>query len=349
MRAVRPRVALLLRSVRPCLPLLVVSAFGWACPTALAAWAGPDPSSNYAADPSCSGSQCLADAVRILDEARANLGQPPYSLPTNFDQLSAVDQAFVLTNLDRKLYGLPLITGVTDELNAAAAAGVQSANDPSTGDPSIRAYTSNWGEGYEDMALAYEDWMYDDGPGSANLDCSSLTPSGCWSHRHSVLWEFGSGPLAMGAADGTGPDGLPSDTLILAEGGSGYHPNYTYTWSEAVAAGAGSGNGGSSASGASTAPASTAPSPTRSLAGSVTSPTPQLRIMALRVRRHSISFQVAAPGGVSLACALTRLRSRYSGFRRCSQYTTYVGVARGRYRLRVRGAGQTASRYVVVR
>ena len=41
-------------------------------------------------------------------------------------------------------------------------------------------------------------WMYDDGPGSANVDCTSSDPSGCWGHRHDILWQF-SPPVAMGA------------------------------------------------------------------------------------------------------------------------------------------------------
>jgi hypothetical protein len=345
-RRVRPSVALLLRSVRPGLALLVGATLAWTASPALAAWAGPDPGSNFTADPSCNGAQCLTDAAQLLDEARASLGQPAYHLPTNFDQLSGAEQALVLTDLDRKLYGLPLIAGLTSELNQAAVAGIQSANDPSSGDPSLRAYASDWGEGYPDLPLAYEGWMYDDGPGSPNLDCSPATPSGCWSHRHVVLWEFGSGPLVMGAAAGTGPDGLPSEAMILAEGGGGYHPTYTYTWSDAVAAGAGV--SGSASPAPTAAPSAAPPTSSGSPSAAVGPPSSQIRIIHLRVRHHSISFQVAAPAGVPLSCALTRAPYWHWGFVPCSTDTTYVELHRGMYRLRVRGAGETAHRSVFV-
>lgn len=69
---------------------------------------GGDPSSNFTAGPlpsACdtapTGTTCIAAAIADLDQARARLGQPPYALPANFASLTAPEQAFVLTNLDR--------------------------------------------------------------------------------------------------------------------------------------------------------------------------------------------------------------------------------------------------------
>jgi hypothetical protein len=85
--------------------------------------------------------------------------------------------------------------------------------------------------------------MYDDGLGSPNVDCTASHRSGCWGHRHDILWAFGpSDVLAMGAAS----DGW-SYVLLLVAGfpadpswdDPGYTPTYGYTWSEAVADGAG--------------------------------------------------------------------------------------------------------------
>ena len=94
--------------------------------SSLAAGLPPDPTSNFAPDPSCSDpSSCLTEAVGALDQARARLGLPPYQLPSNFSALGPAEQVFVLTNLDRVYYGLAPITGLTADLNAAAATGVQ--------------------------------------------------------------------------------------------------------------------------------------------------------------------------------------------------------------------------------
>lgn len=41
-------------------------------------------------------------------------------------------------------------------------------------------------------------WMYYDGPGSSNRDCSAAGQPGCWGHRHNILARW-SDPLAVGA------------------------------------------------------------------------------------------------------------------------------------------------------
>ena len=90
--------------------------------------------------------------------------------------------------------------------------------------------------------------MYDDGLGGDNADCSSAHRSGCWSHRHDILWEFGSNDvLAMGAATARGPDGASYAFLLVggfpadpSSDDAGYTPTYAYTWTQAVADGAGS-------------------------------------------------------------------------------------------------------------
>jgi hypothetical protein len=214
---------------------------------ATAAWAGPDPSTNIApsslpmdcgTDPT--GAACTDTAVDILNQASATMGQPAYVLPADFDSLSPVQQLFILTNDDRTLYGLAPIPGLTGQLNQDAATGIQTDSDPWPSAGSWMAYASNWAGGFSNAVLAYDGWMYDDGPNSGNLDCTDTDRSGCWGHRHDVLWEFGGGgPLAMGAAVGTDPGGMPSFTLLLVEGNQGYQPSYSYTWAEAVADGAG--------------------------------------------------------------------------------------------------------------
>lgn len=184
------------------------------------------------------GAACLRASVALLDRARASLGQPRYALPRGFVSLSAPEQAFVLTNLDRRLYGLSPIPGLTRGLDRAAAAGVRALRDPRPA-AGWGAYTSNWAGGYPNIVLAYEGWMFDDGPGSGNLDCTRTNRSGCWGHRHDILWRFApAGPLAMGAAAGRSSRGEPSFAMLLEQERPGIRPAYVYRWVQAVRAGA---------------------------------------------------------------------------------------------------------------
>lgn len=210
-------------------------------------WAGSDPFSNFAVtalSASCGsepdGAVCLDAAVASLDQARASLGQPPYALPADFDSLTGAQQAFVLTDLDRVLYGLPPVPGLAAGLDQDAALGVQGDADPRPSEPGVAGFTSNWAGGFANLPFAYEAWMYDDGPGSGNVDCTAADTSGCWGHRHDILWEFGAGDvLGMGAAAGTDAHGAAGYAMLIADGRPTAASGYTYTWSEAVADGVG--------------------------------------------------------------------------------------------------------------
>jgi hypothetical protein len=109
---------------------------------------------------------------------------------------------------------------------------------------SVIAWGGNWAENANALGASYY-WLYDDGLGSSNLDCSPASPAGCWGHRDNELGLAGDqasygGTLVMGAAEDTGPNhgGWASLTelTVLA---SGPLPPLVYTWAQAVAAGAG--------------------------------------------------------------------------------------------------------------
>jgi hypothetical protein len=61
------------------------------------------------------------------------------------------------------------------------------------------AATANWDGGDSSALKADFGWIYDDGPGSGNLDCTSSDTSGCWGHRHDIVWRFAA-PIAMAPA-----------------------------------------------------------------------------------------------------------------------------------------------------
>jgi hypothetical protein len=224
--------------------LLVAFQVGLGAGSAMAAWPkGSDPSSNYAPHipASCAsaptGTSCLKGGLSYLDKARGHLHQATYKLPSDFLKLPADKQVFILTNLDRGLYKLSPIAGVTNELNQDAWAGVHSDADPFSNDPHFQYFTSNWAYGYPNVLFAYGSWMYDDGPGSPTIDCRPPQKiSGCWGHRHDILWElpkqYASGPTAMGAAAGKDHHGVRSYAMLLGRGDGGYKPTYLFKWSD---------------------------------------------------------------------------------------------------------------------
>jgi hypothetical protein len=327
--------------------LLLVLGGPIAAPALGSGWAGSDPSSNFAIGPlpsacqtSPTGAVCIGAAVNYLDQARASLGQPPYDLPADFAALNSAQQALILTNSDRTLYGLPPITGLTDALDQDAAAGVLSDSDPQPSTSDWYGYTSNASWGDVNMVVAYEGWMYDDGPGSDNVDCTSSDPSGCWGHRHDILWQFGPGALAMGAAAGTDSSGGPSYTMLLLQGSPGYAPVYNYTWAQAMADGTGS-QGVTGASGPSAPSASPAPTPSPAARDARVT----IRIVSLRVRGHRITVRLAGATGSLLHCSLSRGHGRFHWSKRCSRVLVFSHVPAGRYRLRIRsGAGSLIRR-----
>ena len=159
------------------------------------------------------GSTCENAVVKALDHARAALGKPNYDLPARFDSLTAAEQLLVLVNDDRHVYGRAAVRGLNAALDKGAVAGAKKNLDPSQVGTGWVAVASNWAGGMRSALFAYYGWMYDDGLDpdgtSKNIDCSTSHPSGCWSHRNNMLFNFGSGnQIALGighATTGSGP------------------------------------------------------------------------------------------------------------------------------------------------
>jgi hypothetical protein len=287
------------------------------------------------------GAVCVNAVVAYLDRARADLGQPAYALPADFTSLAADQQALILTDLDRAQYGLAPITGLTSDLDQAAAAGAAAGSDPQP-DPAFgEQFTANEAVGQTNIVEAYYEWMYDDGSGSPNTDCGAPGHTGCWGHREDVLWSFAgvSGPAAMGAAAGVEAGGARSFALLLGVGTDGYPAAYTYTWAQAVADGATTNVYDPGPDGGSRGP----PNP----AGSAY----RLRIISIRVSGHTVHIVIAAPPAPALRCSLASSRGR--GWRRtpfalCGTAPSYARVPRGRYRFTVRDGFLTATAVLTV-
>jgi len=218
----------------------------------------PDPGANITHGPlpaACaSGSsgarslECENSVIEYLNQAHAILGLPAYALPADFPSLTDGQQLLILSNLDRADYGLAPIGGLNSALDAAAMQGVTADADPTLSSGSGfdlgMSYTwwSNWAGGQVNALEAYYEWMYDDGPGSTNIDCTDGDTSGCWGHRNNILGDNGRSGMvsSLGTATGTDPSGQPGYTWLMASTAASPAPDWYYTWDAAVADGAGS-------------------------------------------------------------------------------------------------------------
>ncbi len=330
---------------------LVVLVWPMATSALAANWAEADPSTNFpvgALPPACdtdpTGPVCIQASVGYLNQARASLGQPPYSLPADFTSLTPPEQALILTDSDRTLYNLPPITGLTDALSQDAAAAAASDSDPQPSTSDWYAYTSNAAWGQVNIVLAYEAWMYDDGPGSANIDCTSSSPSGCWGHRHDILWNFGSGALAMGAAAGADSSGNPGYAVLLFQGSPSYNPVYSYTWGATQPSSA-----IQPAPTPSSAPASDQGTPASNQATPAAAPARVAPgIESLRVRGHRVTVRFKGLGGTAARCSLTRVGGGFHRAKRCGAAVNFRHLRAGVYRLRVSSSAGALTRRVRV-
>ena len=147
---------------------------------------------------------CARSQLSAIDKARAGEGLGPMVLPGWYSKLTVPEQLLVVTDLEREARGLPIFVGLSASLDAMARKGALAGVDPVG--PALGAWGSNWAGGYPTALAADFGWMYDDGPGSYNLDCTRANMSGCWGHRDNILGNYGPHPF-MGAAsvpyDGT--------------------------------------------------------------------------------------------------------------------------------------------------
>ncbi len=204
-----------------------------------------DPTANIAPSPdfltSCSGSSyddssaCVSAALGAISNARKQEGLPAMVLPTDWAQLTGQQQLFAATDLERTVRGLPPLTGMASALDQAAAAAASANSDPSP--PAGFAWSTwggNWAGAVGNPLEAVYFWMYDDGPGSYNIDCTPANSSGCWGHRNNILISLRCAPCLMGTGlDATAYQGTPSWTELLVD--TSGSPALDFTWSQVLA------------------------------------------------------------------------------------------------------------------
>jgi hypothetical protein len=187
-----------------------------------------NPAKSLAPDPDflsfqspCSGTndgrKCNREVLKAIAHARKVLEKlrgMSFSLSA-YEKLTRVEQLFVTANLERTERGLPAAVALTKSLDKIAQAGANSDTDPPLdhlphqlpGGGQVISAGGNWAGGWGNALGADYGWMYDDGLGSSNEDCTKAHPSGCWGHRDNILGTFSSArrcgggkhELAMGA------------------------------------------------------------------------------------------------------------------------------------------------------
>ena len=180
------------------------------------------------------GNVCDSLALQAIGNARQTLekmGGMAFSM-TAYGKLTPDEQLFVTADLERTQRGLAPAVVLTRSLDKIAQAGVTPAgirrwarcrvSCRAAAGPPTPAPT-----GREDGSIRSDPtrWMYDDGPGGTNLDCSAARTAQCWGHRNIILDAFGGhsvcggsgSELAMGAGHATGMASYgESDTELLA-------------------------------------------------------------------------------------------------------------------------------------
>ena len=157
-----------------------------------------------------------------IDYCLAQEGVGPVVLPSNYSSLTVPEQLFVVTNLERVLRGEPPAIGLSSSLDSLAEQGAQDNTDP--GFPACACSGGSIWAGTSSVELSDYLWMYDDGPGGSNLDCTPTDSSGCWGHRDIILF----GPDAADVVAGAGS--VPGSSAMEFLEGFGTS-DLVFTWS----------------------------------------------------------------------------------------------------------------------
>ncbi|HEY2550205.1 MAG TPA: hypothetical protein VGI64_06475 [Streptosporangiaceae bacterium] len=121
-----------------------------------------------------------------------------------YEKLTPVEQLFVTVNLERTSRGLAPAAVLVRRLNRAAQAGANQVRDPvfrlgaQPGGWTAISFGGNWAGGYDNALGSDFGWMYDDGLGSPNLDCTKAHRAGCWGHRDNILGTYATPRLCGG-------------------------------------------------------------------------------------------------------------------------------------------------------
>jgi hypothetical protein len=174
--------------------------------------------------------KCDAAALKDFNAVRKNEGLGPMTLPGDFDTLSVRAQLLAISNIERLDRGRRAVVGLSTRLNTFANKGATADADPPFPSPFPgTAGSGNWVGGVDSVLLADFLWMYDDGPGSGNIDCRHKGDAGCWGHRKDIIRPFDA-PLLLGAGVARKTKWGTSMTELFIGGDHTDHANVSPTW-----------------------------------------------------------------------------------------------------------------------
>jgi hypothetical protein len=155
---------------------------------------------------------CNTAALSMIDAARRSEGLGALRLPADFWGIGPAAQLVDVINAERTSRGLRALSDA-GALNTYAWNGAVRDQDPNG--PNAYSWGSVWAGDYVTPLAADFAWVYFDGPGGSNLDCSAANHSGCWGHRDVILSRFGSGAMGTASAE---VNGSRSITALLVDG-----------------------------------------------------------------------------------------------------------------------------------
>jgi len=179
---------------------------------------------------------CTNAALEATNYARSLENVSAMILPTNYANLTPAEQLFVVANMERVGRGLPEMNGLVSSYNSYCQTGADDDNDPNGPTSNYITWGSNWAGGYTSVLGANYGWMYMDGPGGDNLDCTQNDTSGCWGHRDNILGDYTSsgGTPLMGAASSLSATTSPSLTQLFVEYSGSTSQPMVYTWQDVL-------------------------------------------------------------------------------------------------------------------
>jgi hypothetical protein len=206
----------------------------------------PNPDFVATCQPTDDSINCITEELEAIDNAQTQEGLQPTTIDiAAFTQLSAADQMFALTDLERVIRGLPPVMALTAQLDSVAEEGAVQMTDPAlngwtlTGGKGAIAWNSNWAGGLNTVGSDYF-WLYLDGEGY-NIDCTPTNQSGCWQHEENILAPISGScgdaktapQMVMGAGAATTTEYGPSEAEIIVQECGGLPSDTVFTWAEA--------------------------------------------------------------------------------------------------------------------
>ncbi len=147
---------------------------------------------------------CINSVLHNINEARSLEGLGPMVLPSDYATDPVPMQQLIIADEERGDRGLSQFSGLDPALNTVALTGAVGDADPvPPGTYHDNAWGSNFALDYTPLGADFA-WMYDDGYGGTNVDCTAPGDASCWGHRDNILGPWtttGTQTAQMGDAD----------------------------------------------------------------------------------------------------------------------------------------------------